>query len=447
MSSLPDEIVSLLAAGQGGAPAVGRLATGQANKRVVALAAVVSAAAESGHPEAAQAQRSLTLLKEIEQTHRAEARSVLLYPSVGIWSLRALRSLAGKVSPTEAVRPGAGLAALAAAAAVKAGHRCTVEVPVRDGAVVLPSLGRALVRGRSALVRSGPDGAVVTAGDTTVRIPDDPHKDGEGWESLRRLDAESSGIRFQVLLDDIDPDRWFGAEPLCERLGPEEVEHWRDMLGGAWRILTTRHPVTAEEIAACVTSLTPLHATRGLHTSGTPTHAFGTVGLSTPPDPTWLAATLAHEVQHTKLTALLDVLPLIRPDDDSRYYAPWREDPRPVHGLLHGVYAHLGLAAFWRRERHEESGERALHAHSEFARWRGATELAARTLAGSGRLTAAGQEFVARVRGTLRPWLTEPVPPAALDRARRDAERHLARWRRRHGEPPVIGTSPAEGRL
>ena len=52
--------------------------------------------------------------------------------------------------------------------------------------------------------------------------------------------------------------------------------------------------------------------------------------------------TLVHEFQHSKLSAMLDLVPLTDPDDHGRYFAPWRVDPRPLAGLLQGVYAFVG---------------------------------------------------------------------------------------------------------
>ena len=36
------------------------------------------------------------------------------------------------------------------------------------------------------------------------------------------------------------------------------------------------------------------------------------------------AVTLVHEFQHSKLSAMLDLKPLIDPADDRRYFAPWQ---------------------------------------------------------------------------------------------------------------------------
>lgn len=59
---------------------------------------------------------------------------------------------------------------------------------------------------------------------------------------------------------------------------------------------------------------------------------------------------MAHELQQLKRSALLDVAALTEPDD-RRCYAPWRDDPRPVSGLLQGAYAFLGVSSFRRTRR------------------------------------------------------------------------------------------------
>ena len=66
------------------------------------------------------------------------------------------------------------------------------------------------------------------------------------------------------------------------------------------------------------------------------------------PDDATLAVLLVHEVQHLKLSAVLDVCDLFDRDDTRTLGVPWRDDPRPVEGVLHGVYAHLAVADVWR---------------------------------------------------------------------------------------------------
>jgi uncharacterized protein len=81
--------------------------------------------------------------------------------------------------------------------------------------------------------------------------------------------------------------------------------------------------------------------------------------------------------------------------------------------VLQGTYAHVAVTDFWRVHRHTAEGPAARAAHAQFARWRAATADAIETLAGCGSLTATGQAFVEGMRGSLTPWLSEPVPVGA----------------------------------
>jgi HEXXH motif-containing protein len=171
--------------------------------------------------------------------------------------------------------------------------------------------------------------------------------------------------------------------------------------------------------------------------SSSSSEAFGAIALSAPPDSRTFAVTLAHEVQHLKLSALLDIVTLTRPDDGCRFYAPWRDDPRPASGLLHGAYAYLGVSGFWRRQRQLEDGAAGIRAHAEFARWRAAAARVADTLRSSGQLTPAGLDFVQGMGRTLSAWQDEPVPGEARALAHSEAEQHLACWRSNNGPVPA----------
>ena len=65
-------------------------------------------------------------------------------------------------------------------------------------------------------------------------------------------------------------------------------------------------------------------------------------------DPASLGELLVHEMQHVKLAALADQFDLFDRADGRLFPVPWRRDPRPIYGLLHGTYAHLAVAELWR---------------------------------------------------------------------------------------------------
>lgn len=435
---MPGKVFLAIAAGSGGAQAIGHLRAAQYSKRLLLLRGVRDSVIARRHPAEGPVRQAFALLAQMQGDAGEAVDTVLRYPSVGAWARACLFRL-GTEREAEAAPDWFG--AVTAAAAIRAGFRCSVRVPVRNGGVVLPSLGRALLPGgSSAIVRCDPSGVEIAGTGRTLRLPRSLHEDAPGWQALPRLDAEYRGMGVHFLLDELDPHCTPGGAgnvtDAAQRLGPAELARWRTIVRRSWRLLVRRHWTTSEEVAAAITVLVPMPAPPNGHVSATPYHAPGAIGLSAPSDEHWFAVTMAHEIQHTKLAALTDMIELTLPDDGSLYYAPWREEPRPIQGLLHGTYAHLGVAGYWRRQRHLEEGETAMRAHREFARWRDASIRSARTLSRSQRLTAAGERFVAEMTRTLVGWRDEPVPAAAMIEAHEAAERHSACWQRRNGAPP-----------
>jgi HEXXH motif-containing protein len=405
----------------GGADAVRELAAVEYSKHMTFLWGVV--ATTDGSDPSPLVQAGYDLLAAALRKNRDAAATVIRYPSVGAWARQTAQSRRDGAAMPEADQ--GQFLAVAAAAAIRAGLPVEVAVPATDGRVLLPSLGTALVSGPSAVVRSGSGGATVDQ----VEIPQDPSHDAPGWLGLRQVRVG----RLNVSFDDLDPFRMPGVQDLAPRAA---TDPWADALGGAWRVLEHGHTGVAADLATLVSAIVPLSRPPSGEVSSTSPDAFGAIALSLPPDDVTGAETLAHEVQHLKLGALLDVVTLTLPDDGRRYYAPWRDDPRPLDGLLQGAYAYLGVSGFWRRQR-ELPGDR-LQAEVKYARWRAATARAVGTLGSSGRLTETGQDFVSAMAHTIGTWQDEPVPPQAVELARRAGESHLVRWEAVHGPTAAI---------
>jgi HEXXH motif-containing protein len=431
---LPDEVFGALAAGGGGVQALHHLAAAQYSKHLLLLRGVVDTAVAFGHRQARDASRAYDLLTGIQEEAPADVGIVLRHPAVGAWAWRTLRALNGGGAMVGA-EPGR-LAALTAAAAIRSRIPCTLDVPVTGRAITLPSLGAATLpcHDGAAVVRCTADGAAVFVTGGRVLVPDDPDESAPGWRPLPRIFAEARGMTLRLLLDDLDPFRMPATANAAPQLPAEDIDWWRTTLREAWTLLVRYHPATAEEIAAAIRVITPLNSPPDGYISASCRETFGTVALSAPPDARSLALALSHEVQHAKLAAVIDIVALTQPDDGRRWYAPWRDDPRPIGALIQGSYAFLGVSSFWRRQRCHEDGAAAVVAHAEFARWQAASQLAVASLLASGQLTPAGEQFVAGMARTLRSWEDEPVPSLAQMIAQRSAERHLARWRLRNGE-------------
>ncbi|MDI6105308.1 HEXXH motif-containing putative peptide modification protein [Actinoplanes sp. NEAU-A12] len=239
------------------------------------------------------------------------------------------------------------------------------------------------------------------------------------------LTATCEDLTLTVRLED--------AEPVRARLGltpagpvtPSGLEHWRTCLEQAWARLVRRHRPAAEILAAVLRVIVPVEldpSAEGI--SATSAEAFGAVAMSAPPGPGALAAGLVHEIQHSLLNATHLLFDLVKPDGPVGY-SPWRDDPRPAFGVLHGAYAYLAVTRFHR----SEPGPMAAF---EFARRRTSVADAAEGLLRGGELTRAGTRFVRALLDEVRPWLDEPVEPETRRLADLANNDHRVRWRLRN---------------
>ena len=287
------------------------------------------------------------LLAAAEKVAPEIVTDILRSPHVGAWAARCMRQLSEDPGMAD---PGPDyLGAIAASAAILTGHECSLTLPVRDGALMLPTLGRALLSGKHAVVTvSGPGRATITSDDQIITVCD-PCADAPGWQALRML---TLGDRL-LPLDDLDPNRNYDPYPLPGRLGARDVAHWQNSLDEAWRLLTEYHPGYAASLHDGLRSLVPIgQRADDRNVSATSGDAFGAVAASIPSDGVTLAVALMHEFQHAKLCAITHLEPLFDPRAGKLFYAPWRPDPRPAGALLHGIFAHMAVADFWRTHRH-----------------------------------------------------------------------------------------------
>lgn len=366
------------------------------------------------------------LLVRLEREHPAELDQVLAHPYVRAWAEHCLRDGDTGALPADA----AHLAAITAAAAIRAGAAVEVAVPVSQGHVHLPTLGRLRTgNARTAQITIGGSAFQVrtAAGKWDVHLSDAASE--PDWQPVRELRSPGG---FTVRLDDTDPYRDCHQWPAAPRLSEADAARWQDRFEAAWPLIESEYPGYAAGLTAGLSTIMPLaDGTSGRDISAAARSAFGAVGVALPADGETLALLIIHEFQHVKLGAVLDLFELCDPAQRREFYAPWRDDPRPVEALLQGTYAHLGVTDYWRARRHRADGRDALAAAERFARWRALTAGAIETLAGSGALTDLGERFAAQMRRTVQPWLDEPVPDEAADAARQWARRRRQAWQRR----------------
>jgi HEXXH motif-containing protein len=431
--------LDLLAAGGGDASTVSELLASERSWRLLMLRSVLNAA--RSRPDATGPLPSLDtawdLLVRAERRDPAEVGSLVLYPQVGTWASYALRRLRQAVPADTPLWVDVGyLHAVAAVAALRAGLEFTIRVPVREGLAILPTVGGAELPARSgwgyAEVRAAGGDATVTGADTTVRLPA-PGAASDGWLPLRTIRTEASGVTLSLVLDDIDPYRNLRAPTSPEYLSTVQAERWHSLLAEAWRLITGASPELAAPMARGLFSIAPWPAAQRFRTmSASAGDAFGNAIVSELDDPVELAVTLVHEFQHIKLGGLLHLAPLHDREPAQHLYAPWRDDPRPLGGLLQGVYAFTGVTNFWRAVRRVATGNTGDVAQFEFARWRQEVWATLRQLRSLPELTDLGRRLLAGLTTTADGWTDQHVPAdlaAAADAAVAD---HRARWQIHH---------------
>jgi HEXXH motif-containing protein len=413
---LDPAVFERLAAGDGGEEAIRELREAQVSKHLLLIHFLLER-----FPDGAAVLRDLLERSRVAAPDRF--RSVIGAPLVGGWAAIAARAA---VRDALAAADRDHLAAVAIVAAAAAGVDGSVQVPVHDGLAVLPGLGAAEAGGLATVTVASTGGRLLaTTGAGGLAVPDGPATEASGWLPVRALSAGP----FRLALDDLHPYRHGYHVVPSNRLPAAEVDRWRTTFDAAWQLLATHLPERAAELVAGLQTLVPLVQTDSRAArSATLRHSFGVFGLTRPPTPHDFAVTLVHEFQHSKLSAVLDLTRLTDPADDRRYFAPWRTDPRPLAGLLQGVYAFVGVADTWRALRGAVGVATARFAEARLQVDRGLTAIEE-----SGALTHDGVRFVARLRRSADRLLAEPVPAAADDDARAVLARTHAAWREHNG--------------
>ncbi|WP_327286858.1 aKG-HExxH-type peptide beta-hydroxylase [Streptomyces sp. NBC_01198] len=452
---LPAAELLQLAAGEGSRETAARLCDAERSKHILLLHAVIAETAQrfpAAHRELELA-ASWTALSIAQSYAPDTVAPVLAMPQLGAWAADCLLRLARSDGDSPELRAClADAGAFAAIACLRAGVDFDLLVASSDGVPALPVTGAltpaadgparrapAAVRGPVRLRGHGGRLELVTA---DVVLPVDRPRP-------ITLTTRHAGLTLDLAVDCSTPSLDCPRHRRVESLDPVEIRRWAETLAGTWRILTRHHRADAEAISLVVRTLVPLMPEgSGSSVAATLPSAFGAVAASLPPDDLAMAETLVHELQHLKLCAVLELVPLIGegegegegdgagpgpgPVSDDFFYAPWRDDPRPPAALLQGAYAFLGVTRFWRTQRRLLPAEQAVRGHAEFARRRAETLGVAENLLASGRLTAEGAGFVGEMARRLRAWRADEVPAEARRLGLSASFEHRTTWEVRH---------------
>lgn len=169
---------------------------------------------------------------------------------------------------------------------------------------------------------------------------------------------------------------------LVERYQPQIYEQFRDFL----RLLTLK-PIRAGSFTNISNSDLP-----------------GAFVCSVVCEPFEFADTLIHEFHHNRLFLIEEISPLLIDTDtllsDSSYYSPWRDDLRPLRGLLHALYVYLPVCRFWLEVYRggEVSGSRLDYVRAQIIRISLQLKIAVHQLVCYGQFTEFGRTLFAELK-------------------------------------------------
>jgi len=139
--------------------------------------------------------------------------------------------------------------------------------------------------------------------------------------------------------------------------------------------------------------------------------AFALLEIDNP----WVTASICiHEFHHNRFFCIEELDGVLEADalgtnDDAVYYSPWREEPRPLRGILHGLYVYVPEGRFWlsvaRDPETREDGRRL--ARDRVVRSRLDIDIALEQLERFARFTPRGKELFAALAADARAWVAE----------------------------------------
>ncbi|GAB2452429.1 HEXXH motif domain-containing protein [Nocardia tengchongensis] len=438
-----DTIIMDLSSGYGSAESVAALTDGMLGVRMILLRTLIDTLDADAPETAATAgiHEAYRTLADLQLTHQDTVATMLCYPHTGPWLTHVLGRTTAEPGDCEVpLWADCGyLGWLAAAACITCLPEGTMRLVIRNGVIMLPTLGLAQLtaegyNGPCELRWTATGTLSFTWAEGSIDIDSPADESHPQWLPLRRIHAADG--EPHVWLDDLDPFRHLmPAQTPPPRLDAEQARIWQRDFADAWHLLRDNLRQYLPPMRSALRSLAPLSAKPVVaSTSHTASHGVGCVYTTAPADRCQLALTLIHEIQHTKFNLLTDQVQLFDADPGCRFYAPWRDDPRPIFGLLHGIYAFFGVTDFWRVHRNSDC-HGSQQAHTDFELWRAQVAVAVGQAQTSGLLTAEGHRFINALAQAMLPWQNEPIPPEAVHAAAEAMTAHRTFWRVRNLEP------------
>lgn len=161
------------------------------------------------------------------------------------------------------------------------------------------------------------------------------------------LPSIGTGLELNAIDDDVRlPGR---TQANYEELMPDTTLRWQESLTQGWDWIVRASPLLAQEVALGLKIIVPVSSPSvDTHLSASYHEAPGLITMSWTGNQAVLTEAIVHEYHHQKLHALMCIDPLLLgPVNVPVYYSPWRNDPRPLRGLLHAAFTFQAILEFY----------------------------------------------------------------------------------------------------
>ncbi len=186
--------------------------------------------------------------------------------------------------------------------------------------------------------------------------------------------------------------------------GLDYQETHRPLVERALALVARYDPATFAVLAE-VTQVVPLKpASAGGYTNVSHSDLPGAFVLGVMHHPFELADAIVHEYYHNRLFCIEEEGSFFDPAQnaltDERYYSPWRDEPRPLRGLLHALFVYTPVCEFWLAVYDDAArpAEVSDYATDRVIRIPAQLDLAIRELEAQARFTPLGARLFAELR-------------------------------------------------
>jgi hypothetical protein len=191
-----------------------------------------------------------------------------------------------------------------------------------------------------------------TSSDTTCSVVNISNEPSESVEVVIHKLPVLSRPSGTIAIDSFEPCLSLRSVEVYPRItDPAGCRHFLVTVSRALERLAAYDESLVNDMTLITASLTPMNAGGNEESmfSGTSSAIFGACFLSATEQPLFAGEMLVHEFCHNKLRLLQEVVPLISEKylNRSIFYSPWRDEPRPIDGLMHGLYVFSSIAGFW----------------------------------------------------------------------------------------------------